>query len=1210
MPLFSTLVDDFNDGNIDTTLWSQSYGALSESGGRLGIPSTTGWNACVSGYSYTLVGSSVFIEVFPAAGTGNTGEAWTNVQISGATNSTRLVIEYRATDNQIRFSSDVDWWDPNGVVIPYDATAMKYWRFRENSGTLYYETAPDAATWTVRHQIATPTWVTGAEKDALRFAFETHQDAGESIAYYDNVNVAPAAPEPEPTTGTPLSGAVLYLKRSDGTWLSTTLRLLPIAAVETSIPVFPTVRSRTTATHSSASGTATGETIAKPDGVVSGDLLVLYTVVDSGALADITVPTGFTQLGELSAGAGNVMHSVAYKVAGTSEPTSYTYANFGTSGDGASVLVAVKDWDGDTANLVYAQTQSDLTARAVPSATPKKTGLALYSAHHDNNQTATEGVWNWQPPEKSVLVAGRNNDGKWSSLAVAAEVLTTADAITGRTWADADITPTAAALMTSVLTIGAGTATATALPATKTGGSNGSLTDQTFVTFNATNGITSQYNVYAGGLDWTKDVGILIYTDGSAENGIRYPTDRYVMAGDDGMIATAKKHNMILLTPFAPGDGCTDGDGVCWYMSSLDGTTAAQKLEWSRQLISFIFTQYDIDKSRVAIGGYSSGAQWTTQFFGPAYAHEYMTDGVAVAISYGGDPAVTVNNTTAFKTHVPFVWNVGELDLAWTGKAPTYSDGVEEGHQWYTTNGYTTVLDVIPGLPHERYSLKTGDGEFGRIMDHYITRYVRPTAAVAAPVESTYVANPSGGTVNQMTDVRSQSYSDGTVSSLYHRSAAHLSGDGPFPLVLHLHGDGYQEYTNMADGVTTSVAYEYEKIAKNNGALFVLPRTPDTTNGTWYTLASSGNWLASYINWLKGQYNIDLNRVFVSGFSGGAESITYTLYADHSNIWTGGAAMILGGGGASGLSFGVTPTAAFKEKQLMRWFVGENDVAGATEPATWSAKDAATEGEAFYRNAGFDTALTIIPGKAHNDSEPLGPGYLNDVIGLSNTKLGYVAPAPEPEPTTGPATYRDRTTLTVIGPDATRTVGKPATAAAGDVLLLALTAYGTSAANVALPTGFTQLNKLTRTTSHTLVYGYRVVTDTEPSSYTFTAEAGNSVRADIIAVQYGDASRLSVSAITTTAAATTHAAPSVTPNTNGGMLLSFVSGGGGNAWAPPSTMIERTDAQTGASHYLSLTVATESITGTTATGTRTFTAASGSYTHIVGSVFIPSTDSA
>ena len=68
-------------------------------------------------------------------------------------------------------------------------------------------------------------------------------------------------------------------------------------------------------------------------------------------------------------------------------------------------------------------------------------------------------------------------------------------------------------------------------------------TDRTNLSFTS-NGYTSTYHLYAGGLDWSKSVGLLIYTDGSGEFGLKNPKSSYLLAGSDGMIAVAKKHNM------------------------------------------------------------------------------------------------------------------------------------------------------------------------------------------------------------------------------------------------------------------------------------------------------------------------------------------------------------------------------------------------------------------------------------------------------------------------------------------------------------------------------------------------------------------------------------------------------------------------------------------------------------------------------------------
>jgi hypothetical protein len=95
-----------------------------------------------------------------------------------------------------------------------------------------------------------------------------------------------------------------------------------------------------------------------------------------------------------------------------------------------------------------------------------------------------------------------------------------------------------------------------------TGGTGGPLTDRTSVSYTNTAGTTSVGHIYAAGLDWSKPVGLLLYTDGSGEFGLANTSSSYLLAGGNGLIAKAKKHNMILVTPRAPGGPCDDGDGV------------------------------------------------------------------------------------------------------------------------------------------------------------------------------------------------------------------------------------------------------------------------------------------------------------------------------------------------------------------------------------------------------------------------------------------------------------------------------------------------------------------------------------------------------------------------------------------------------------------------------------------------------------------------
>lgn len=479
-----------------------------------------------------------------------------------------------------------------------------------------------------------------------------------------------------------------------------------------------------------------------------------------------------------------------------------------------------------------------------------------------------------------------------------------------------------------------------------------------------------------------------------------------------------------------------------------------------------------------------------------------------------------------------------------------------------------------------------------------IIRTYRGTTLLWEQPTAGYTPNPSGGSGGAFTDTLANTLTAGGVSSVYHLHAAHVSAaSGPVPLVLHLHGDGYEEYTNMAAGSTTSVGNYYVQVARDAGAIIVIPRTPDTANETWYTKQSSTAWLIGMFKNLVSRYNIDLNRVFWSGYSGGAEEITYNTTPDYNNLWTGGGAMILGGGGAEGVTgFGVTPTAAFKANFPMEWHTGALD---SDDGTGWSALDAAATGETFYKGKGFTTARYLVPGADHVASEPHGPYRLQNLIANRYKQLGLPLNPNPPR-----VTVAANTSTYALSATADKTVPAPP-ASAGDVLVMFLAVYGSGVANAALPPEFKTVGSRTRGTNHRLIIGTRTVTGSEPAKWTPVIPAGVTHRADVLTVTGVDPANIGVPVFAETAAATTHRAPSVTPTTKQGAIISAVSGAGGNSWKCDPWMVEQTDQAT-PSPYLTLATAEQPTMTTNGTGTKTFTASAGSYTHLTATLYLPS----
>lgn len=333
-------------------------------------------------------------------------------------------------------------------------------------------------------------------------------------------------------------------------------------------------------------------------------------------------------------------------------------------------------------------------------------------------------------------------------------------------------------------------------------------------------------------------------------------------------------------------------------------------------------------------------------------------------------------------TDFAWVWPSGE-----TVKRPGSVRVVTEGVRRYETVVPSTSQGFVVGAgvdtPEGGAEVLIGDARITVIRNDGV-----PYRVVELPAPA-YQPAATEGTGGELTDQKKGTWTSGTVSSIYHQKAAHLQGAGPFPLVIHLHGDGYEEVTDYGNNVTTSVAYAYEKTATDAGALFVMPRTPDTTNGTWYDKATSTTWLVNFVKMIKSKYNIDERRIFVSGYSGGAEELSYNLLSDHHTLFKGGGAMMLGGGGAEGLTgFTGTPSDQVKAEFLLRWWYGETDNGVAPSDTSINAITASAEGEAWYKARGFNTKREMIPGKNHYTSEVDGPAKLAALIAESKLLYG------------------------------------------------------------------------------------------------------------------------------------------------------------------------------------------------------------------------------
>lgn len=188
MPILSTLVDNFNDNTISGN-WGDSYGGVTETGGRARVPLVAGQYAGFqTGRAWTLAGATIYLKLVtrPAASTGT--DVGANFMITSATAGTGLGFKYNAVTAKLRMQSNVSYYDAAAVEITYDAVQHLWLRIREDGTNIYWDTSPDGTTWTNRRTLATPAWV-AANVDTCAVDLFCYRDAGVTdYAEYDNVN--------------------------------------------------------------------------------------------------------------------------------------------------------------------------------------------------------------------------------------------------------------------------------------------------------------------------------------------------------------------------------------------------------------------------------------------------------------------------------------------------------------------------------------------------------------------------------------------------------------------------------------------------------------------------------------------------------------------------------------------------------------------------------------------------------------------------------------------------------------------------------------------------------------------------------------------------------------------------------------------------------------------------------------------------------------
>ena len=484
-------------------------------------------------------------------------------------------------------------------------------------------------------------------------------------------------------------------------------------------------------------------------------------------------------------------------------------------------------------------------------------------------------------------------------------------------------------------------------------------TNQTFLSYTSPAGTTSQYHVYAEGVDFSKPVGVVFYFDGDY-----WRNDQSKVYDPSGelaqMAASAAAQNMLFVPVISPDTNRYDA-GVTWW-ENMD-----RNGEFFRSFASSFIAANGVDSSNVWTMGYSGGAEFITYELNTK-PQTWRNGGGSIMIAGGGLDEGTPSD--ALKSQ-PMFWYANSNDGTGETYPQTWSarGAVEGGYDAYLAAGYTNAsVTVLNGSGHFDYN-------FSQILSNSLTK----GKATAAPkveqkaeqkTEQKSEQKQNTQRARTMSSATYQSYtSPAGTTSQYHVYANNLDYSKPVGVVFYFDGDYWQRNESKVYTPDEGMLAAMGKIANTRNMVFVPVISPDTNASgdgiTWWEdMNTNGEFFRSFAKSFISQNNLDASQVWTMGYSGGAEFITYEL-TDHNTAWRNGGGSIMVAGGDSDGSIDADATT----KGLpMYWWVGANDTSGNTNPVTWSARGAVESGYNAYLGAGFsDARVKLIDGFSHHD---------------------------------------------------------------------------------------------------------------------------------------------------------------------------------------------------------------------------------------------------
>lgn len=299
MAKFATLIDDFQDGVIDTSKWVTS-GTVAETGGRAKLTPTTSfafWQTAPA-TTYDLTNSQVVMQVPVITANGSTGTLQSGVVIEIDTNN-RLGI--RKVSSDLICTKTVGGTETQLSFAAYNSVNHQFWRIRADSSNVYWETSSNGTGYFIQHTESIAGLGFSISSTLTLFFYSGYSGAEAFPGTFQIEAINPGLPIASHGTSTSTGSLALLITAPDmitGSALSTSTGSLALTIVPA------------TTLHITASGTSTSTGHVALSLVVPRLITASGSSTSTGSLAlSIAVPDLLTGSG-LSASTGSLAFNI------------------------------------------------------------------------------------------------------------------------------------------------------------------------------------------------------------------------------------------------------------------------------------------------------------------------------------------------------------------------------------------------------------------------------------------------------------------------------------------------------------------------------------------------------------------------------------------------------------------------------------------------------------------------------------------------------------------------------------------------------------------------------------------------------------------------------------------------------------------------------------------------------------------------------------